>query len=135
VSALTRITTGGSPEMRLALARSMAHLPADRFSWVADELSRVEEKGLSADLARSLASAPHVVHLPTLMRLLGDRSAREFAREALIVLGAPALEALADALKDPMTSTHVRRHLPRSISRFEGQRSMDLLQDAVIDER
>src|SRR5690606_39267064 len=47
VSALTRITTGGSPEMRLALARGLPHLPADRFGWVADELSRLEEKGLS----------------------------------------------------------------------------------------
>lgn len=135
VSALTRITTGGSPEMRLALARGLPHLPADRFGWVADELSRLEEKGLSAELARALASAPNVVHLPILVRLLGDRSARESAREALLALGDPALQELARALEDPTTSDHVRRHLPRSISRFESQQSVDILQRALIDER
>lgn len=135
LSALTRITTGGSPEMRLALARSMAHLSGERFAWVADDLSRIEEKGLSAELARALAAAPDVVHLPTLLRLLGDRAARESARQALLALGPPALEALGRALADPSTSDHVRRHLPRSISRFASQASADILERALHDER
>ncbi|MGE0326963.1 MAG: HEAT repeat domain-containing protein [Polyangiaceae bacterium] len=137
-SVLTRIIAGGSPEMRLALARSSRHLPADRFAWVVDELSRISEKGLAAELARAIALTPDLAHIPTLIRLVGERTARESARDALLALGEPALEALGEAVFDTQLNVAVRRHLPRTISRFGGQASVELLLkflDVEQDER
>lgn len=127
VSVLTRIIAGGSAEMRLALAKSSRHLPTDRFAWVVDELSRIEEKGVAAELARAIALSPDPAHIPTLIRLVGERTARESAREALLALGKPALDALGEAIFDNGLSLAVRRHLPRTISRFGGQEAVELL--------
>jgi hypothetical protein len=86
-------------------------------------------------LAEEIARAPALAHLPVLLDLLAHPDSREPARRALCALGAPALEALSEALRSPATPRRVRRHLPRSISRFPGELASPVLTDALAREK
>jgi hypothetical protein len=55
------------------------------------------------------------------------RSARDAVRDALVTQGAEALEAAATWLHAADTPPRIRRHLPRTISRFSCQRAADIL--------
>lgn len=121
----------GGDETRRALARALRHLPADHFHWVAIELAAKAEPHLAAEVASSMTKAPDERYLPTLLRLLTIRGARGEARAALGAIGKPALEYVATHLRDPSTERAVRLHLPRTLSRFEGERPVALLTDAL----
>jgi HEAT repeat protein len=86
-------------------------------------------------LAQELARAPAPAHVPALLELLADPEAREPAREALGAIGAPALDALTAALRDSSRPHRIRRHVPRSISRFAPERAIPLLVEALGAER
>lgn len=62
-----------------------------------------------------------------LLKHLESRRQRELVREALVAQGKPALEAAADLLDSAATPARIRRHLPRTISRFTNQRAADIL--------
>lgn len=65
--------------------------------------------------------------LPLLIDRLRVRHGRDLVRDAIAAMGEPVLEELAAALANPATDRLVRRHLPRTISRFRSQRAADLL--------
>jgi hypothetical protein len=91
------------------------------------ELIKQKEPGLGQLLARSMAAAPRHEHIEALVRLLAERDARSQAREALVKLGEPALGYLERSLADQSLPRRVRRHLPRTISRFESWRAAIIL--------
>ncbi len=125
---------GHCQHTRLALARALRHLPAARFDWVAEELARSAGPHIAAEIARSVSEAPDEHHVPMLIGMLQLRDARQHARRALRLIGEPALEQLAASLADQQLPRMLRRHLPRTISRFENQRAADILVDALADE-
>lgn len=131
---LRAVVDGPSAEAREALALALRHLPADRFAWVAADLVKLAEPGLAATVARSLAAVPSARHLPTLVDLLAHRQSRAAAREALSALGEVALEHLEKAMDDTSLPRAVRRHVPRTISRFSGQRPARILLRRLIAE-
>jgi AAA family ATP:ADP antiporter len=132
---LHAIVDGDSPEMRLALARTVSGLPADRFDWVAADLAGIDEPNLAAALATSLADAPDERYLQVLLPMLAARDTRTEARRALVAIGDPALERLAKALRDDSIPRAVQTHIPRTISRFPSARAAEILLDALLVER
>lgn len=123
------------PGARPALASALAALePARALAWL-EPLVRSGDESVRAAVAEGVARAPSPAHLPLLVDLLASAAAREPARRALCDLGAPALAALAAALRDPSTPRRVRRHVPRSISRFGGVPASRLLTEALGVER
>ena len=131
---LREIIGGDSPEARHALALSLPLLPAERFAWVAEELVAPREPAMLETVAHSLAIAPSKAHLPLLLRLLGEASARSEAREALLKLGDVALDELERAMGDQSLPRALRRHLPRTISRFDGGRAAAMLLEFLQQE-
>jgi hypothetical protein len=131
---LRNIVDGNSSELRRALAVSARDLPRGRYPWTLVELAFRNEDGLDAEVARSMAAAPELDYVPTLVRLLGDRDCREDARAAIIGLGDPALGSLDDAMGDLDLPRSVRRHLPRTISLFTGTRAAEVLERHIATE-
>ncbi|HVU04399.1 MAG TPA: hypothetical protein VHE30_21725 [Polyangiaceae bacterium] len=131
---LRGIIDGGSPEERRALAFAARELPRGRYSWALVRLAFVNEPGLAAEAARSMAAAPDVDFVPTLVRLLAGRESREDAREAILALGDGALGALDAALSDAGLPRLVRGHLPRTIARFGSQEAAKILEQRLLVE-
>lgn len=65
--------------------------------------------------------------LPMLIERLRFRQGRDLVRDAIVAMGESVLEELTAALEDPATDRLVRRHLPRTISRFRSQRAAEIL--------
>ena len=129
---------GGSSFTRLELARALRYLPPDRFAWVGVELATIVEPGLGDAVSQSIIKSPHPKYLQTLLGLLTDREARDAARQAFIAIGEPALRFLEEQLADKSLPGVVRRHLPRTISRFAGEDASQVLLAALpreTDER
>jgi AAA family ATP:ADP antiporter len=131
---LEGLASAGAPA-RAALARAVAALPPERSLFWLERLAQSGDPDVQAALADEVARAPRLAHVPILIPLLAAPAAREPARRALCALGAPALRALAEALADPATPRAVRRHLPRSISRFPCDAAAPLLVAALAASR
>ena len=76
---------------------------------------------------RALEAAGDPAGLRLALALLDDRRTREAARGVLVDAGARGLELLAHALGDPGVGLEVRRHIPRTLSRFGNERAAGIL--------
>jgi ATP:ADP antiporter, AAA family len=132
---MRKMVSGRCGDTRGALAQAARHLPYDRFGWVIDELGALADPAVCAELARSLASSPDVRFASLLVSMLELREPRADARSALLAIGAPALEHLDEAMADTSMPRMVRRHLPRTISRFRSQAAADVLMNALDGEK
>jgi ATP:ADP antiporter, AAA family len=133
--ALRSIIDGSSSAMRLGLALAARDLPSGRYTWALVRLAGIREPGLAVEVVRSMAAAPDVEFLPTLVRLLADRECRETARAAVVALGEPAIDVLAAHLSDERLPRRVRRHLPRTLARLEVDRAADVMVDRLMREQ
>jgi HEAT repeat protein len=59
--------------------------------------------------------------------MVAQRDVRRAAREALLAIGPPALEFLDESLADQHLPHELRRHLPRTISRFPAREAAPVL--------
>lgn len=134
-ASLGRMVDSDDADTRLALARALRRLPPSRFAWVGTKLSRGASPELASELAASMAAAPHERYLPALLQMLAQRGCRAEARRALLAAGEAALRHLEQALGDTSAPRAVRRHLPRTISRFPADRAAPVLLDALERER
>lgn len=125
---LRDIIDNGTAELRMALAYAARDLPPGRYAWALIRLAGIQEPGLSVAVAQSMAAAPDPEFVPTLVRMLAERDCREDARATVLSLGEGVLGILEKALDDPTLPRRVRRHLPRTISRFQGHRAASILQ-------
>jgi ATP/ADP translocase len=130
---IAALIAGGTDE-RLALARAIGHTPDPRFGPVLHELlERSERSETEAGAPRGtdhrepavmrevlavLARAPALTDPERLLALLEDPHVRGDVRRVFLALGRRGLDVLIAALDDPGTPLGVRRHLPRTISRF-----------------
>lgn len=69
--------------------------------------------------------------IPLLIDRLGLRAGRDVVRDAIASMGDPALDALENALRSPDTPRRIRRHIPRTISRFVSPRAVQILTDQL----
>lgn len=73
--------------------------------------------------------------IPLLIDRLGLRAGRDVVRDAIASMGDPALDALEAALGASDTPRQVRRHIPRTISRFDSLRAVQILTDHLGREK
>jgi hypothetical protein len=86
-----------------------------------------------ATLAMATIKAPEMI--PALIRRLDRREGRASVRQALVLQGDAAFDALLQALDDPQTPARRRIHLPRTIARFGTQRAIDVLTNIIVKDR
>lgn len=116
-------------EVRVAFARAF-RLRGDRCCLpVLHQLGRAAGPELQLELARAMLAIPDLEHVPQLLPMLANRNVRALARDALVAIGEPALDALGRATTDLELARAVRAHLPRSIARFGSPASAELLLD------
>ncbi|NNL85250.1 MAG: hypothetical protein HKP27_06335 [Myxococcales bacterium] len=120
-----------TPDTHLAVAAGVNRLALPLRIPVARWLFRESSEPVREALARSLADEPSVEALPLLKEMLAERATRDDARRGLRAIGAPALRSLEEALRDPSTPDRIRRHLPRSISRFDEAEATEILLRAL----
>jgi HEAT repeat protein len=103
---------------RVALAHAIGDAPHERFRRTLDQLLALREQAVTRETLRALARAPHLADANHLLPLLEDPHVRGDSRRAFTAMGTRGLDKLVSALDDPRTPIAVRRHLPRTISRF-----------------
>lgn len=125
---------GGTAADRLALARAISYAPHERWRTLLAALLDDDNVEVVREVLRVYEREPHLAHLPKLIRLLEDTHLRGDARRVLVALGPAGLEILAAALVDPRTPLAIRRHLPRTISRFASAPAADALVQRLLHE-
>ncbi|NNE44687.1 MAG: hypothetical protein HKN12_10790, partial [Gemmatimonadetes bacterium] len=116
-----------SAESRRALAHAIARRPEERFDGVLRSLAASEDPLVVREVAAAMSAAPRRAFLETLREMLAVRDARRDARAALVALGEPAFDYLARSLEDTSLPLRIRRHIPRTISRFDTDRAGPVL--------
>jgi hypothetical protein len=132
---LRKMIQGNCGNTQAALARAARHLPSERFAWVFEELAALGDPEVQAELARSITASPDPRFVDILIEMLDLRDARPDARLALLAIGEPALTRLGEAMEDPNLPRMIRRHLPRTVSRFASQQAVDILIDGLEEEK
>jgi AAA family ATP:ADP antiporter len=122
------------PEAPRALARAIRLQPAARFKGVLLELAQSADREVQAQAALAMEAMGDPDFLPALLPLLHPHEVREAARSALVSFGLPALEFLDHALADDTLPHEIRRHLPRTISRFPAEQAAPLLLRRLVAE-
>ena len=125
---------GADPATRLSFARALRLAGGPLTQQLAPRLHLAATPAIELEVARAMAAAPSEAFIPQLMEMLGSRSVRRIARDALVSIGAPALEALRAAAGDEHMPRRLRAHVPRSISHFGSAEAADLLLDMLEHE-
>jgi len=91
------------------------------------KLARDPDVDVAREAVRAMRESGDSWFIEPLIGLLDDRRVRDEVRAALLERGKSALLLLARALEDPETPVAIRRHIPRTISRFESTRAIEIL--------
>jgi AAA family ATP:ADP antiporter len=132
---VSRLVLAADCETLCALANAVGRAGAEELRWVLDELLQSRDLKVQAAAARALAEVPAKESLPRLLPLLQRAITRSPARDAITALGGDALPALAEYLDDESLPRRVRRHLPRTILRFQSQAALDVLSNRLLRDR
>jgi HEAT repeat protein len=125
--AMRAMVAEGSVETRAGLAQAMALVPDARFAGLLVELAEDPDVGVLLHVARAMAALRDPRFVPALIPMVARHEVRREARDALLAIGAPALDQLEAAMGDPDMPHELRRHLPRTISRFEAAAAVPIL--------
>ncbi len=117
----------GSEILRTQLARSIRNPEAADLRHTLITLVQSPESGVKEEALKAMAAHPDEAFLPFLASFLGTGKLRPLAREALIGIGKPALDYLDRELDDRALPARVRRHIPRTISRFDPKAASKIL--------
>jgi ATP/ADP translocase len=134
-STLDELRRDGSPEKRRALARAIQRQPAEAFEDVLLELAASADPGVLAPVAQAMAARPSPRFLRPLLPLLVPPDVRDAARGAFVAIGGEALEFLDAAMADDSLPLAIRRHLPRTISRFQPAAAAAVLLRRLVAEQ
>ena len=125
----------GSNIAREALARAIGFRPSEVFEAHLLKLSHVPNLAVQLEAIHSMGMMPSARFLPRLISMLEVRRLRPAARETLLKTGERALELLHEALEDETTTVAIRRHLPRTISRFDPSLAAEMLVERLPNEQ
>ncbi|MDB4969686.1 MAG: lyase domain protein repeat-containing protein [Myxococcales bacterium] len=128
---LQRFATKGSRAEQLQLLSVIARLPHAGLIPTLDEIARGEDSAVQTAVLRALQACADPRCLPIALRLLGTRETREAARKVLVDGGAQGLDLLARAFGDPSIDAEIRRHIPRTLSRFGNERAAAILLEGL----
>ena len=131
---LAAIIESGSPEERLALAQAIRENPRPAFADVLLQLASLGDVALARVLTSAMGAVRDPRFLPVLSGMLARRELRGGSRQALLAYGDQALDFLARALSEETLPLSERRHLPRTISRFDPTRAAEILLGRLLEE-
>lgn len=117
---------------KVALLRAIRGRAA--WSELVRRLLEDEEPEVSRAAIESAMTIRASALIAPLLQRLASRDERDAVREALVFQGPEALEAAASWLYAAGTPPRVRRHLPRTVSRFPDQRAADILVELLRSE-
>lgn len=123
-----------SPEARRSLARALRQQQVPAFDDLLVQLAETGDDAVQVDVAHAMGARRDPKFLPVLLPLLASRHVRPAARAALVEHGSDGLVFLAEALADETLPHEVRRHVPRSISRFPAVDAVPALTGRLLDE-
>jgi hypothetical protein len=121
-------------EVRRALASAIREQRDPDFADALLVLAGSPEREVRLEVARAMTAIPNTKYLDTLLPMLADSRLRPEARKAILATGSVALYFLDEALWDRSMPRRVRRHIPRTISRFEPKNASHVLLAHLADE-
>ncbi len=124
----------GSPEAQAALARAIRRQPSAAFQDALLSLAEASSPEVQARTAEAMGAVKSPRFLPALLSMLGTREARYAVRAAFLEHGDEALRFLGEALGDWSLPHDIRRHVPRTISRFAAAQAAPLLLAHLLPE-
>jgi len=131
---MDELLKSSSVETQVALARAIERQPSAGFEDVVLRLAASPDSSVLRHVAHAMGTIKSPSFLPRLLVMLGRREVRNETRAALLRYGDDALRALDVALVDRSMPQHIRRHIPRTISRFAAVRAAPLLQKHLLAE-
>ena len=124
----------GSVEAQAALARAIRRQPSAAFEDALLSLAEANSPEVQALTAEAMGAVKSPRFLPALLSMLGTREARHAVRSAFLEHGDDALRFLDQALGDWALPHDIRRHLPRTISRFAAGQAGPMLLGHLLPE-
>lgn len=121
-------------DTQVAFARAVESQPAPGFEDVILKLAASDDCRVLRHVAHAMGTIKSPSFLPELLLMLRQRDVRNEARAALLQYGDTALRLLDDALDDGTVPPQVRRHIPRTISRFAPEKAALVLQKHLLEE-
>src|SRR5262249_31940829 len=128
---LAELARRGARDTRLALLRAMIRLPHASLSRLALRIAEHDDPELRVAAAQALPASRDAPSVQLALGLLGARGARQPARPVFVTAGAAGVELLARALHAPDVEPELRRHIPRTLSRFDSERAAAVLLDGL----
>jgi HEAT repeat protein len=125
--ALEELRASGSREERRALAEAIRLQPSPVFEELLVRLAEDPDEQVQSLAAAAMGALRSPRFLPVLLPMVAERDVRRAAREALLAIGPPALQFLDESLGDQHLPHELRRHLPRTISRFPAREAAPVL--------
>ena len=122
------------PEAPRALARAIRLQPSKAFHEVVLELAQSADREVQTQAALAMQAMGDVDFLPALLPLLSPHEVREAARAAIVSFGVSGPEFLDQSLADHKLPHEIRRHLPRTMSRFPAEDAAPLLLRRLVAE-
>lgn len=132
---LAAIATEGDGEAKITLANAIRFRPSSRFEDILLALARDARTEVQRAALGAMAALPSARYLGPLVTMLGERRLRSDARATLVELGETAFSYLCGALADDQRPVVIRRHLPRTLMRFDPQRAASALLEQLTVER
>ena len=117
----------GSIDTQTQLARAIGEQVKGDFTDALVRLCNVDNNNLRSAVADAMASRPNESFMPHFLFMLGVSELRSSARKGFLALGQQAFDFLQDTLDDPEVLRKIRRHVPRTISRFEPHGAAEFL--------
>ncbi len=120
---------------RREVAAAIAQIKNPRFRNVLIPLFYDADHTVALEAIRGARKLGHTdaLFVPPLVSLLRNRLLKQEAREVLVSYGDEIIDVLAYFLKDREEDVWVRRHIPSTLARLPGQKSMDLLVEVLDD--
>lgn len=131
---LAAIAERGDAEARRTLADAIRFRPSPHFEDLLIEMAKDPDVAVRRTVLGAMAVAPSARFLGPLVRMLAERQLRSDARQTLVQLGDMGLSFLVGALADEQRPLAVRRHLPRTIMRFDPQKAASALLEQLVGE-
>jgi ATP:ADP antiporter, AAA family len=125
------LAEGADLSAQLALLHAIARSSSAGWADAVQKLAELDRLGLDQALPPAMARTGDPRFVPMLVARLGRREGRNEVRDALVMLGDPALNALEGALYDRHTSPSLRLHIPRAIAHFANVRAGEILLEAM----
>lgn len=110
--------TSGSPEQRAAILRAIREQNVADFDEALPEITADGGPLLGIELAKLVQARPEPRFVPLLLPFLALRGCRAETRSAFLLIGEPAYLFLCEALAKEEIPSQIRRHIPRTLSRF-----------------